>query len=214
MQSEKGRLIGEALLRDKKNARPRLVKEYRTEEERVSWEMFLGAIVFLILGVSILVNTITGFGKAAWVWNVLPLLIAIIFIGLGFISAKALKENIEDCARFRNERKKAQECGTLYFGEIKGYKVTIEEMQGKGRSGVTYYVSYILEVHLDTGRTKRVIQTPKMKYHPNSVLKSNRCAVYWYDKKYYFNDFEVRTKRTDETIEIPQKGVEVGGIFR
>lgn len=58
MQSEKGRLIGEALLRDKKNARPRLVKEYRTEEERVSWEMFLGAIVFLILGVSILVNTI------------------------------------------------------------------------------------------------------------------------------------------------------------
>ena len=49
MQSEKGRLIGEALLRDKKNARPRLVKEYPTEEERVSWEMFLGAIVFLIL---------------------------------------------------------------------------------------------------------------------------------------------------------------------
>ena len=75
--------------------------------------MFLGAIVFLILGISILVNTITGFGKAAWFWNVLPLLIAIIFIGLGFISAKALKENIEDCAHFRNERKKAQECGTL-----------------------------------------------------------------------------------------------------
>ena len=71
MQSEMCRLIGEALLRDKKNARPRLVKEYRTEEERVSWEMFLGAIVFLILGVSILVNTITGFGKAAWFWNVL-----------------------------------------------------------------------------------------------------------------------------------------------
>lgn len=147
--------------------------EALTENEKRA-KAFLGAIVFLILGVSILVNTITGFGKAAWFWNVLPLLIAIIFIGLGFISAKALKENIEDCARFRNERKKAQECGTLYFGEIKGYKVTIEEMQGKGRSGVTYYVSYILEVHLDTGRTKR----------------------------------------TDETIEVPQKGVVVGGIYR
>ena len=100
--SDKGYAYAEALTENEKRAKP-----------------FLDAIVFLILGVSILVNTI-------------------------------------------------------YFGEIKGYKVTIDEMQGKGRSGVTYYVSYILEVHLDTGRTKR----------------------------------------TDETIEVQQKGVEVGGIYR
>ncbi len=197
---------------NKKNERPRIVKEYRTVKEYYPWRTVAIPAVFPAIGFLIFTKAAADFSKGFKFGGIFYLVFALIFVAIGVLFAYPSMSDFTSCKRLRETVKTAQNKGARYQGEILGYQMKIGRVIPTGKDGsipkVTLY--YVLKVEfLEDGRYK-TFETKEMKYHPNAVLKGKRCKVYSYEGEYYVGDFELRTGLTDKTAEIPQKGM-IGG---
>ena len=190
---------------NKKNASPRVIKEYRTVKEYYPWRTVAVPAVFPVIGFFLFVKSVADFSKGIIFTGGVYLVLALIFVGIGIMFAYPSKSDFNSCKRLRENVKTAENRGKRYQGEIQGYKMCIA-----GGNGAIVGLNYVLEVEfLEDGRYK-TIETKEMKYHPNAVLKGTRCNVFYYDGEYYVGNYELRTVMKDKATEIPQKGM-VGG---
>lgn len=207
--SDKGYAYAEALTENEKRAKARRIKSYRGYEEYFPWQFINNEdIVFFVL-------FIVFFGMAVLGVMVRESKAAVGFFALSclFLFFWLVKGNsIKKCIHLRNEKKLAKTNGKRCVGEIVGYKIKTDMLQFrfKGQDCADFSFTYVLEVRFAEGNRNRIIKTPDMRYHPNSVLKSNRCNVYRWNGKYYCADFDLRKKRTDEATAIPFQGVTYG----
>ncbi len=211
-QMQKGNFLLDVQKEDNKNARPRMIKEYRTVKEYYPWGVLTIPAIFPIIGFIPLYKSVTAFLKPFWLGGFFFLFLWLAFWGIGLIFASSFKSNFNSCKRLREEIKTAQYKGAYYKGEIRGYKCNPNVLFGYRKGGFVQEISltYVLEVEFLDGTRYKTMETPEMKYHPNAVLKGTGCRVYSYEGKYYVGDFELRTKKSDPVTEIPQKGM-VGG---
>ena len=190
---------------NKKNASPRVIKEYRTVKEYYPWRTVAVPAVFPVIGFFLFVKSMADFSKGIIFTGGVYLVLALIFVGIGIMFAYPSKSDFNSCKRLRENVKTAENRGKRYQGEILGYKMCIA-----GGNAAIVGLNYVLEVEfLEDGRYK-TIETKEMKYHPNAVLKGTRCNVFYYDGDYYVGNYDLRTGMKDITAEIPQKGM-VGG---
>jgi len=190
---------------NKKNESPRVIKEYRTVKEYYPWRTVAIPAVFLVIAFFLLVKSVADFSRAFPFGGIFYLILTLIFVGIGIMFAYPSKSDFASCKRLRENVKTAENRGKRYQGEILGYKMCVA-----GGNAAIVGLNYVLEVEfLEDGRYK-TIETKEMKYHPNAVLKGNRCNVFYYDGEYYVGNYELRTGMKDTTTEIPQKGM-VGG---
>ena len=190
---------------NKKNERPRVIKEYRTVKEYYPWRTVAIPAVFPGIGLVIFAKSAAEFSKGFKFGGVFYLILALIFAGIGLLFAYPSKSDFASCKRLRETVKTAENRGKRYQGEILGYKMCVA-----GGTATTVGLNYVLEVEFLEDTKYKTIQTKEMKYHPNAVLKGTRCNVFYYDGEYYVGNFELRTGMKDATTEIPQKGM-VGG---
>lgn len=196
------RLVAE---QNKKNERPRVIKEYRTVKEYYPWRTVAIPAVFPGIGLVIFAKSAAEFSKGFKFGGVFYLILALIFAGIGILFAYPSKSDFASCKRLRENAKTAENRGKRYQGEILGYKMCVA-----GGTATTVGLNYVLEVEFLEDTKYKTIQTKEMKYHPNAVLKGTRCNVFYYDGEYYVGNYELRTGLKDATTEIPQKGM-VGG---
>jgi hypothetical protein len=112
----------------------------------------------------------------------------------------------------REAKEAAENRGRRYHGTILGYKINVAGVvpPAKGGGAPSINLTYTLEVEFLEDTKYRTIETKEMKYHPNAVLKGNRCDVCVYEGEYFACKFDLRTGGKDGTAEIPQKGM-MGG---
>ncbi len=190
---------------NKKNAGPRVIKEYRTIKEYYPWQTVAIPAVFPVIGFFLLVKSVADFSEGIIFTGGVYLILALIFAGIGIMFAYPSKSDFDSCKRLRETVKTAENRGKRYQGEILGYKMCVA-----GGNAAIVGLNYVLEVEfLEDGKYK-TIETKEMKYHPNAVLKGTRCNVFYYDGEYYVGNYELRTGMKDNATEIPQKGM-VGG---
>jgi len=190
---------------NKKNERPRVIKEYRTVKEYYPWRTVAIPAVFPGIGLVIFAKSAAEFSKGFKFGGVFYLILALIFAGIGLLFAYPSKSDFASCKRLRETVKTAENRGKRYQGEILGYKMCVA-----GGTATTVGLNYVLEVEFLEDTKYKTIQTKEMKYHPNAVLKGTRCNVFYYDGEYYVGNYELRTGMKDTATEIPQKGM-VGG---
>lgn len=207
--SDKGYAYAEALTENEKRAKPRVVKAYRTYEECYPWQLGKSdMIIYLIIGILFIIFAVFGVMVEKIGMSIFFVAFAFFVWWIGVFSGNSITK----CIRLREEKKLAKANGKRCVGEIVGYKIKADMLQFrfKGQDCADFSFTYVLEVRFAEGNRNRIIKTPDMRYHPNSVLKSNRCSLYRWNGKYYFADFDLRKKRVDETAEIPFQGVSHG----
>lgn len=207
--SDKGYAYAEALTENEKRAKARVVKAYRTYEECYPWQLGKSdMIIYLIIGILFIIFAVFGVMVEKIGMSIFLVAFAFLVWWIGVFSGNSITK----CIRLREEKKLAKVNGKRCVGEIVGYKIKADMLQFrfKGQDCADFSFTYVLEVRFAEGNRNRVIKTPDMRYHPNSVLKSNRCNVYRWNGKYYFADFDLRKKRVDETAAIPFQGVSHG----
>ncbi len=196
---------------NKKNERPRIIKAYRTVKEYYPWRVLAIPAVFPVVGFFLFTKSAAEFSKDFRFGGVFYLIFALIFVGIGILFAYPSKSDFLSCKRLRENIEIAQNRGACYQGTILGYKMSIGSVIPSGRGGVPEVtLNYVLEVEFLEDTKYKTIETLAMKYHPNAVLKGNRCKVYSYDGAYYIGDFELRESMSDKSAEIPQKGMAGG----
>ena len=201
-------LIGE---RNKKDARPRIIKEYRTIKEYYPWRTVAIPSVFPLIGFFLFIKSAADFSSSFKLGGVFYLILALIFAGIGIMFAYPAKSDFTTCKRLKDTIKAAENRGKRYKGEILGYKTCVANVIPAGRSGAPEVVlNYVLEVEFLEDSRYKTIETKEMKYHPNAVLKGTHCNVFFYEGEYYVGNYDLRTGMKDETTEIPQKGMAGG----
>lgn len=208
-QMQKGNFLLDVQKEDNKNARPRIIKEYRRIKEYYPWRTLTIPTIFPIIGLIPFYKSVTSFMKPFWFGGIFFLLLTFAFWGIGIMFASSSKSGFDSCKRLREEIKEAQYKGAYYKGEILGYRYNVNElyMHRKGCTVREITLTYVLEVEFLEGTRYKKIETPELKYHPNAVLQGNRCRVYSYEGKYYVGNFELRGKKSDPVAEIPLKGM-------
>ena len=199
-------LVGE---QNKKNAKPRIIKEYRTIKEYYPWKTVAIPAVFPVIGFFLFIKSAADFSEAFKLGGVFWLIFALIFVGIGVMFAYPSKSDFSSCKRLRETIEIAQNRGKLYHGEILGYKMNVAGVipTGKGGAAPEIVLNYVLEVEFLEDSRYKTIETKELKYHPNAVLKGTRCKVFFYEGEYYVGGFDLRTGTKDGTTEIPQKGM-------
>lgn len=199
---------------ERKDARPRIKKEYRTIKEYYPWRTVAIPAVFPGIGFLIFMKSAADFSKGFKFGGIFYLILTLIFVAMGILFAYPSMSGFTSCKQLRNTVKAAQNKGVRYQGEILGYKLKIGRVIPTGQDGSIPKVTlnYVLEVEFLEDSRYKTIETPEMKYHPNAVLKGTHCKVYSYEREYYVGDFELRTGMTDKRTEIPQKGMAGGAL--
>lgn len=194
---------------NKKNARPRVIKEYRTVKEYYPWRVLTVPAVFPAIGFILFAKAAAEFSKEVRFTGGFYLFLALIFVGIGILFAYPSKSDFSSCKRMREARKTAENRGKRYHGTILGYKMNVAGVvpPAKGGGAPAIQLTYVLEVEFLEDSRYRTIETQEMKYHPNAVLKGSRCDVCVYDGEYFVSKFDLRTGAEDETAELPQRGI-------
>lgn len=197
---------------NKKNSRPRIIKEYRTIKEYYPWRTVAIPAVFPVIGFFLFVKSAADFSRAFKLGGVFYLILALIFAGIGIMFAYPSKSDFSSCKRLREARKTAENRGNRYHGTILGYKMNVAGVvpPAKGGGAPTICLTYVLEVEYLEDNRYKTIETAEMKYHPNAVLKGTKCDVCVYEGAYFVCNYELRTGGKDGVTEIPRIGV-VGG---
>ncbi len=195
--------------REQKDKSPRITKEYKMEKEYYPWRVAVFPAVFPVIGFLILIKSAADFLKGFKFGGVFYLLLALIFVGIGafFYFGYPCENVVGSWKRYRMDVKNAKKSETSYLGEITGYKVTIARWMGDGKHDPEPVLNYVLEVEFLEDTKYKTIEIQAFRYHPNAVLKGNRCKVYAYEGKYYLGDFELRIGKDDKMTEIPMKGL-------
>lgn len=194
---------------NKKNARPRIIKEYRTIKEYYPWKQLAIPAVFPAIGFLIFMKAAADFSKGFRFGGVFYLILTLIFVGMGVLFSYPSKSDFSSCKSLRETIATAKNKGRFYQGEILGYKMSIAGVipGGRGDAAPKVILNYILEVEFLEDTRYKTIETKEMRLHPNAVLKGTRCKVYFYEGEYYVGDFELRTGMGDKAAQIPQKGM-------
>ncbi len=209
MQSQNGNFFTLIAERERKDKRPRIMKAYKMEKEYYPWRVAVFPAVFPVIGFFIFMKSAADFSKDFKFGGIFYLILALIFVGMGaiFYFGYPCGNEIGSWKRFREKVKTARNRGARYQGEITGYKVTIARWVGDGKNAPEAVLNYVLEVEFLEDTKYKTVEIPAFRYHPNAVLKGNRCKVYAYEGNYYVGDFELRTGMQDKTTEIPMKGL-------
>ena len=197
---------------NKKNAKPRVIKNYRTVKEYYPWRVLAIPAVFPVIGFFLFAKAAADISKEIRFTGGFYMLLALIFVGIGVLFASAHKSDFASCKRVREARETAENRGTRYHGTILGYKVNVAGVlpPAKGNVAPTINLTYVLEVEFLEDTKYKTIETKEMRYHPNAVLKGTRCDVCFYEREYFVCNFELRTGLKDSETELPQKGM-MGG---
>ena len=188
---------------DREQSKPKLVKRYRYDQEYYPEEIWIPPVFIGLGAVSLVLGAF--FGKAV---SLLIIFSALILI-FGFVLAMYLIQPLSERRKFIKTLKESKRDGEQLEGRIRSYILYGEEKftSYKGAFGRKVKLKYALQVEVGDGR--KIMDTPKLRIHPNSVLKSDRCKVYLYKNKKYVMDFDLRKKRDDETADIPRKSIKV-----
>lgn len=194
---------------NKKNAKPRVIKNYRPVKEYYPWKVLAVPAVFPVIGFFLFAKAAADITKEIRFTGGFYLFLALIFVGIGVMFAYAHVSEFSFCKRERETRETAENRGRRYHGTILGYKVNVAGVvpPAKGGAAPTVYLTYVLEVEYLEDNRYKTMETTEMKYHPNAVLKGNRCDVCVYEGEYFVCNFDLRTGLKDSTAEIPQKGM-------
>ncbi len=193
---------------NKKNERPRVIREYRTLKEYYPWRVLLIPSTFWVISFLLFIKAVADFSRQFSFGGVFYLILALVFAGIGIVFGYPSKSDFDSCKRLQETIKTAQNKGRYYKGEIRGYKMMIENViPGQWGAAPAVGLSYVLEVEFLEDTKYKTIETSAMKYNPNAVLKGTQCKVYFYDGKYYVGDYELRTGLSDETAGIPENGM-------
>ena len=126
MQNEK---VLEALMQqEKKDTKPRIIKEYRTVKEQYPWNVLVFPSVFPIIGFCVLAKSLADFAAQNKFGGYSFLIIALIFFGMGIMFLYPTNSEFGFCKQLREEIKKAQNKGAIYKGEIKGYTFNVRKV--------------------------------------------------------------------------------------
>lgn len=209
MELQNGNFMALVAQQNRKNAKPRILKEYRTVKEYYPWRLLALPALFPGIGLIFLGKALERFLHRYVSGGVFFFVFALIFFAIGVMFMYPSKSDFESCKRYRETFERAEKKGRYFKGEIQGYKVKIGGVIPTGRSGSVPKVmlNYVLEVEFFEDGRNKIIETPEMKCHPNGVLKGTECRVYFYEGKYYVGKFELREKRTDGVTEIPERGM-------
>ncbi len=173
---------------------PRVVKKYKIAEEYMEYSEWW-YIVPLLCGIG---GASLFLPKVSWC-GVILLVPGVIF---GFFLIKGLMIRLVYIGNFC----KGVKYGRKYQGRIRSYEIHANEDYGRHYFSKKVYrplkpkLKYVLEVEIE-GK-KKIIRTPKLKYNPLSVLKSDRCTVYQYEDEFYVSDYDLRTDKTDDIVTI------------
>lgn len=194
---------------NKKNARSRVIKEYRPVKEYYPWRLLAIPAVFPLIGLFVFAKALADISKEIRFTGGFYIFLALIFVGIGVLFAYPSKSDFSSCKRLREARKTAENRGKRYHGTILGYKVNVAGVipPAKGVGAPAINLTYVLEVEYLEDTKYKTIETAELKYHPNAVLKGNRCDVCFYEGEYFVCNYELRTEAKDGTAEIPQKGM-------
>ena len=195
--------------KNQKNMKPRIIREYRTVKEYYPWKTVAIPAFFPAIGFLLFVKSAADFSKEFKLGGVFYLMLALIFVGIGILFIYPSKSDFSSCKRLRETIKTAEKRGERYQGPILGYKMNVAGVvpAAKGAGDPEIILNYVLEVEFLEDNRYKTIEWKEMKYHPNSVLKSTRCNVFFYDGEYFVGNYDLRTGRSDETTEIPMKGM-------
>lgn len=197
---------------NKKNARPRMIKEYRPVKEYYPWRLLAIPAVFPVIGFFLFAKAAAEFSKAVRFTGGFYLTLALIFVGIGVLFAYPSRSDFSSCKRLRETRKTAENRGKRYHGTVLGYKMNVAGVvpPAKGGGAPAILLTYVLEVEYLEDNRYKTMETKEMKYHPNAVLKGTRCDVCVYEGEYFACNFDLRTGGKDVVTELPQKGM-IGG---
>lgn len=197
---------------NKKDARPRVIKNYRTVKEYYPWRVLAVPAVFPVIGLFLFAKAAADISKEIRFTGGFYLFLALIFVGIGVLFASAHKSDFSSCKRLRETRETAENRGKRYHGTILGYRTNVAGVvpPAKGGGAPAINLTYVLEVEYLEDNRYKTMETKEMKYHPNAVLKGTRCDVCVYEGEYFACNFDLRTGVKDGTAEIPQKGM-MGG---
>lgn len=200
---------------NKKNAKPRLIKEYRPIKEYYPWKTVVIPAIFPVIGFFLFVKSAADFYKGVGVTGAAYLVLALIFVGIGIMFAYPSKSDFASCKRLREARETAENRGKRYHGTVLGYKTNVAGVVTPAKRGGVPVINltYVLEVEYLEDNRYKTLETMELKYHPNAVLKGTRCDVCVYEDEYFVCNFELRTGMRDGGTELPQKGI-VGGDMK
>lgn len=203
-----GHLKAQALDMDKANWRPCVVRQYRYILEKPPIKSFLMAFVPMGIGCAVLAYLI----KEGY-WESIPLFIICLLFGvapffvLGILGAAFIKGDIKEHRWFVQRLKEAQKANEKYPGEIISYRIKPTILTKKGKAEYVDRITYILKAQANVKGKQVVFDTPELEDCPMSVLRSTKCMVYKFNRDFYALDFDLRTKKTDETASIPKRYV-------
>lgn len=191
---------------NKKNAKPRVIKNYRPVKEYYPWRVVAIPAVFPVIGFLLFAKAAADITKKIRFAGGFYLLLGLIFVGIGVMFASAHVSEFSSCRRVREKRESAEKRGMCYQGTILGYKVNVGTVfpQLLGSEVPAISMTYVLEVEFWEDTKYKTIETNQMRYHPNAVLKGTRCDVCFYEGEYFVCNFDLRTGSKDGVAEIPQ----------
>ena len=194
---------GEAAVIDREKSKPKLVKRYKYDEEYYPEEIWIPPFFFVLGEVSL------GLGVYFRKTLSLGIIFGALILIFGFILAMSLLQPLSERSKFIRAMKDGKSSGEQSEGRIRSYILYGEESFSsyKGAWGRKIKIKYSLLV--EVGEDRKIVETPKLRLNPNSILKSDICKVYLYKNKKYVMDFDLRTKRDDETADIPRKSIKV-----
>lgn len=194
---------------NKKNERPRMIKEYRAVKEYYPWKLLAIPAIFPAVGFILFTKAAGDISKGIRFTGGFYLFLALIFVGIGVMFAYPSKSDFSSCKRLREIRKTAENRGRRYHGTVLGYKVNVAGVvpPAKGGGAPVINLTYVLEVEYLEDTKYKTMETAELKYHPNAVLRGTRCDVCVYEGEYFVCNFDLRTGLKDGTAGIPQKGM-------
>lgn len=194
---------------NKKNERPRVIKEYRTVKEYYPWRLLAIPAVFPIIGFILFGKAVADISKGIRFTGGFYLVLVLVFVGIGVLFAYPSKSDFSSCKRLREVRKTAENRGKRYHGTILGYKTNVAGVipPTKGAGSPVINLTYVLEVEYLEDTRYKTMETVELRYHPNAVLKGTGCDVCVYEGEYFVCNFDLRTGVKDGVAEIPQKGM-------
>lgn len=203
----KGACQGEALIRDKKNEKPKLVKRYLYSIEKEP-NMY-GIYVLMWTGFVIL-----GLYAKYRTGNVFCLICAAPLFFLDVWCIYELVKSLIELYHFKKLERKTILSGKKYPAKIIAYEVEpymgyainhydennpTHRLEG-GISTVECKILYYLRVQFVHKGNTRNVRTPALVYNPLVVLKSTNCTVYALNGKFFVTDFDFRTDKKSEKI--------------
>lgn len=209
MDPQNSNFMAIVTVQERMDARPRIKKQYKMVKESFPWRVAAFPLVFPGIGLLVFMKSAADFSKGFKFGGVFYLILTLIFVGMGalFFFGYPCENEVGSWKRFCKAVKTAKNRGACYQGEIVGFKITIAGWVGDGKSAPKPVLNYVLEVEFLEDTRYKTIEISAFRYHPDAVLKGNRCNVYAYEGEYFLGDFELRENGNDETAKIPMRGL-------